>query len=130
MVAAHKWVTNGKYAITYTNNKTVYMHRLIAGVDGFEVDHINGNKLDNCRANLRPATRSQNSANMAPHNGKTYKGTFPNARGNRFRARGYLANKGFNIGTFDTEIEAARAYDAWAIVNHGEFAWLNFEVAA
>ena len=110
------------------------MHRLIAEVSGLEleglqVDHINRDKLDNRRENLRPATNSQNQVNMPPKRGKSFKGTELVPSG-RFRARGCLNYKQVYIGTFDTEAEAARAYDAWATIAHGEFAWLNFEVAA
>ena len=111
-----------------------YLHRQIAEasgleIDGLQVDHINRDKLDNRRENLRPATGSQNKANKGPRQGKAFKGTDLLPSG-RFRAQGGLNRKAVHIGVFDTEIEAARAYDAWAIIHHGEFAWLNFEVAA
>jgi len=126
------------YAITGSGDsdrvKQRYLHRQIAEakgleIDGSQVDHINLNKLDNRRENLRPATHSQNMANKPPRKGKTYKGTDLVSSG-RFRATGQIDGKKVHIGTFDTEAEAARAYDAWATITHGEFAYLNFEVAA
>jgi hypothetical protein len=54
------------------------MHRLILGIPNSEVDHVNGNPLDNRRVNLRLATRAQNSANTRSRKNTTskYKGVY------------------------------------------------------
>ena len=105
------------------------MHRLVMGDPiGLHVDHINGDRLDNRKSNLRTATPSQNLANRAQRAGKKFKGT--SALGGKFKAYGSVKNKTINLGTFVTEEAAAAAYDAWAIETHGEFARLNFAGAA
>ena len=114
------------YAVAHEPNTTrnstkLRMHRLILpGVK--EVDHINGDGLDNRRQNLRAATKSQNMMNMKKHrdNVAGYKGVSRN--GIR-----WVARIGFErIGAFRSPIEAARAYDAAASFLFGEFARLNF----
>jgi len=102
------------------------MHRLIMGnPQGMEVDHINGNGLDNRRCNLRVVTTSQNQANQHARRGRSsFKGVFKQR--SRWRARIHVQQKGINLGSFLTEEEAARAYDAAALHYFGEHACLNF----
>lgn len=103
------------------------MHRFILGAgDGVEVDHINGDGLDNRRSNLRLATHSQNQANR----GKTH-GRLSRYKGVRVYARSYGCNvwcRGvqYREGGFATEEDAARAYDRLARKLFGEYACLNF----
>lgn len=100
----------------------VAMHRLIMGAPrNREVDHIDGNGLNNQRSNLRLATRAQNSRNRKPNrsNLSGYKGVVP-------REGRWEATINFTIGKYDTAEEAARAYDAKARELFGEFAYLNF----
>lgn len=132
---------NGKcYAHRRAGRSSVYMHRLIAGTpDGFETDHINGNGLDNRRANLRTATASQNRANMgkprrpdgAPHSSRFKGVSWDRSRG-KWQAKINVNGRHHNLGRYFDETAAARAYDAAAITAWGDFARLNFtrEVAA
>lgn len=109
--------------------KTFHMHRIIMNPpDGFVVDHINGDGLDNRRANLRLATAAQNSRNCrAKINGiSKYKGVSPEKRRNCWRAALTIDGKQIHIGQFKSEIEAAKAYDKAAKKYHGQFARLNF----
>lgn len=112
------------------NGSTLYMHRLIMDAPkGMQVDHINRDGLDNRRANLRLATKSQNQANEGPRGGSSrYRGVYRITRGNRtkpWRAQVKYLGHRKGLGDYATEEEAARAYDAFALAAWGEFASLN-----
>jgi hypothetical protein len=106
----------------------IYMHRLILNPpDGMEVDHVNRNKLDNRRRNLRAATRRQNDCNRAAWKTCGYRGVALTPRKTPWAARIRVNGKLTHLGSFHSAEEAARAYDAAAILHHGEFAVLNFK---
>ena len=64
-VARHSWyITTRGYAATRINGKIVYLHRMLMRPEELQVDHINRNKLDNRRSNLRIVTNQQNHFNM------------------------------------------------------------------
>lgn len=109
------------------NGKTekVYMHHQIMGLKG--IDHKNGNGLDNRRENLRPFAGGQNMMNREKLNGRgRFKGAFKNTKGQTYMAAIRINGKSQYLGCFNTDIEAARAYDAKAKELFGEFAKLNF----
>lgn len=92
-----------------------------------EVDHINGDGLDNRRSNLRLCNRSQNGANrVSPNREIKYRGVYKSKNGNGFKAQIKAFRRNIHIGVFDTEEDAARAYDAKAREYFGEFARTNF----
>lgn len=104
-------------------NHKIYMHREIVGFPvGLQVDHRNGNGLDNQRENLRSATSSQNHANsdkkriVSPFKGVT-----------RDDARWVARVRHKVVGRFGTALEAALAYDKEAKRVFGEFAKPNFQ---
>jgi hypothetical protein len=106
----------------------IQMHRFILNnTKDKYTDHKNGNTLDNRKCNLRPCTKGQNNRNRRPKpHSSIYKGVC--LRGGKWKARTGigLVKKEKNIGTFDSEIEAARAYDAYVKKIDPEFAYLNF----
>lgn len=105
----------------------VYLHRLLAGVEGAEVDHENGNGLDNRRSNLRVASRSLNAANTPGRGGASrFKGVAWDASKGRWVASVMVNKHRLHLGRYDSEDDAARAYDAGALRHFGEFARLNF----
>lgn len=129
-VNKYNWSMSGEYARIKNTKNNICMHNLILGKleKGFCIDHIDGDKLNNRKRNLRIATHSQNMKNkkLAKNNKTGYKGVhFCNTR-QYFVARIAINKKRIVIGTFIDVIEAAKAYDKAAIKYHGEFARTNF----
>lgn len=103
------------------------LHRVIMGAPkGLVVDHINGDTLDNRRSNLRVCTNAQNLRNQKPVGSKGAKGVCWRERTQKYRATICLNYKRTELGGFETENEAALAYDIAALRLHGDYARLNF----
>lgn len=104
------------------------MHRVIMNAPrGMEVDHINRNRLDNRRCNLRLVTHTQNAWNrggLGRNQSSQYAGVQKTTNG-RWLARIMVNGTHIGLGTFGSEIEAARAYDNAARKYRGEYALLN-----
>ena len=109
---------------------TILMHKEIVGApEGFLVDHVNNNTLDNRKENLRPATPSQNICNRRLNKtgcSSKFRGVFWDKRKNKWGAAIEYERKKINLGYFADEIDAAKAYDRAAKKYHGQFARLNF----
>lgn len=129
-----KWYMSGKgYAVrdaSVTEGRaTILMHRVILDAPaGAQVDHINQDKLDNRRSNLRLATDQENKRNRPTQKNSTsgYKGVCWHAQKNKWRAQIYTDRHQIHIGCFEDKHEAAHAYDTAAKQLFGEYAYLNF----
>lgn len=128
-----KWhFANSGYAMRTAggrvNKHNVLMHRLvIAAPDGMYVDHIDSNRLNNQRSNLRVVTKLQNNQHVKQRNGYTsqYKGVHYDARSRKWVAEITSNGKRFLLGSFRSEIEAAKSYNDASTLLHGEFCLLN-----
>ena len=127
---------NTSYAVRQTSDssgarRTVMMHRVILETPkGMEADHINGNGLDNRRENIRTCTHAQNMCNRVHRATEKctskYKGAQWYAGKGKWRVSIRFRGKRTHVGYFNSEIEAAEAYDKKAKELHGSFASLNF----
>jgi len=109
--------------------KSLFMHRfLMSAIEGQEVDHINGNQLDNRKINLRFCSSSQNKMNRgkSPLNTSGFKGVSWDEKNKKWKAQIQIEGKNINLGRFNTKEKAAKAYDNAAIIYHGKFAKLNY----
>lgn len=122
----YHWYVQDEYATANIkeNNKrnTIRLHRLILNYfDKLYIDHINHNRLDNRKCNLRIVTGSQNQQNLTPKkNG--YRGVYKS--GKKFKAQIKINGKNMYLGTFDlfekakkARIEAEQKYFIQAKIN-------------
>ncbi len=120
----HTWNSNGNgYART---PKGLYMHKLL--LDAQVVDHINRDRLDNRKCNLRASTYSKNNANRHQTPDGQYRGVAKSWRGGKYQARIKVDRKKLYLGSYKTAEEAAIAYDKAALQYHGDAAILNFPI--
>jgi hypothetical protein len=104
--------------------RTLRMHRVIlAAADDLQVDHRNGDGLDNRRANLRTATKAQNMHNRRPNNNSTsaYKGVGFYKTSGKYRARIMVNGKQRTLGLFATPEAAHAAYCNASAELHGKY---------
>lgn len=128
-----KWGYTKGYAArtSYENGHkaTIYMHRQLMDTPiGMVTDHINGDRLDNRRKNLRICSNEQNLLNRGADKGSSsrFKGVyFRRNKQKHWHAQIRANKKSMHLGSFSTELEAARAYNEAAVRLHGEYAHIN-----
>lgn len=142
LISKHKWhVSPGKAGNKYAGcgiwqkgknyTKNVPMHRMIMNVTDpkIQVDHIDGNGLNNQRSNLRLATNQQNSFGSRKSFNKLYsskyKGVSFDKSREKWAAKIQINRKYKYLGRYETELEAAQAYNVAAVRHFGEYAKIN-----
>lgn len=128
MRTEHLGMFNGK-----KKQKWIGMHSFIMDTpNGMQTDHINGNKLDNRRANLRMCSSAENKRNRPKYsNGLSkFKGVMRIKNSDKWKASICVNSKPFYLGLFKNEYDAAQAYNFAAYEFYGEFANFNREIAA
>jgi len=123
------WHVQNGYAVRWEKGKVIFMHReILKPPRGKMGDHVNGNRLDDTRANLRVCTRPENSRNKSKPHGTSsrFRGVSYRKDSGKWYARIRFEGKLIHLGLFTEEVEAARAYDRKAVELFGEFARLNF----
>jgi hypothetical protein len=128
-----KWQYCHGYACRKLGKTTISMQRFIMVTPkGLETDHVNGNKLDNRRTNLRICTHQENHRNTSKqsNNKSGYKGVswHYDKRKNwgKWKVAITVNKRKIFIGYFSNKLEAAKAYDCKAKELFGDFARLNF----
>lgn len=128
LVSSLKWYVNDSGYALSTSTPRIRMHRLILGKKASKyTDHINGNKLDNRRVNLRACTNAQNMRNIPAKKQNTsgFKGVTWQEDCRRWKAQIKVNYKNIHVGIFKVKEDAARAYNDAALKYFGKFAWLN-----
>lgn len=135
-LSAWKWSVicgdrgSGPYAAMYAKSSSaIRMHRLITGAAaGQFVDHINGDPLDNRRANLRLCTMSENNRNKRRSRNKfgEYKGVFWMTKRQTWKAMICVDRRRIHLGSSKDPVAMAHLYDRAAREHFGEFACVNF----
>lgn len=137
-ISKHSWYFQGGYGSGYAvrmpsvleekKRNLIRMHRVILDAPrGYEVDHINGNKLDNRRKNLRICLKSENHRNRNKQRNNTsgFKGVSRRKDLQKWAVHINVNGVKTSVGHFNDLIAAAKAYNEAAIINYGEFAKLN-----
>ena len=130
LLQSKNWHINQNYVSLLPGYSNRRLHRIIINAKPGEiVDHINLNKLDNRRCNLRIVTREQNRQNCSGNKPKNpdskYKGVTREKWAGKWRASINPNKKPINLGNYDTEEAAAEAYNVAAKKYFGEFGYQN-----
>lgn len=123
------WCRDSDYAYATNRRNPLAMHRVILNPPkGLDVDHVNGDKFDNRRSNLRLATRSENCANkkIRSDNKTGFKGVFWISTKNRFVVEVEKQGVKKYVGAFKCKYDAATAYNFAAFEIFGVFAKTNY----
>lgn len=143
-IGAHRWLLweddrpgkphRGPYALRYERIggkwTRISMHGEVTGLRF--VDHVNGDGLNNQKGNLRGSDHARNAHNQraAVGGSSRYKGVSWDKQAGKWRVSMRIGGKLRNLGGYDDEVEAAKAYDRRALEERGEHARLNFPVVS
>jgi hypothetical protein len=132
LISCYKWCISKTSIYCSLGNKATTMGRLLLNIvdSDLQVDHKDGNFLNNKKENLRKATQSQNNANQIKWNGcytSKYKGVTWSKKARAWQAQIAKNGKRFFLGYYSTEENAAKAYDEKALKLYGEFARFNLQ---
>lgn len=128
-VSRHSWCFDQGYAWAKIDGRKESLHAyLMRPCAGMQVDHINQNGLDNRRCNLRVVEQRDNCWNRegVPGSTSSFKGVSWDRRRLKWVATIRIRGRNKNLGRFESEVEAARAYDAAALKHSPDTAYLNF----
>lgn len=105
-ILCRKWyLTPDGYVKSTDHRGERFLHRVVCPTN--EVDHINGNPLDNRLSNLRDGSNGVNGHNKAGQGSSSYKGVYWNERERNWKAQITLHYRTTHLGTFDSEEDAA-----------------------
>lgn len=129
-IADYKWTLNNYgYAAARIEKQRVLLHRMVMPPcpAGYEIDHIDRDRLNNKKSNLRVVSRGQNTMNRPGDVGCTsqYKGVCWSHKKQKYVAQIAKEGKHYFIGHYDSEIMAAKAYNKVANKLFGKYGWLN-----
>ena len=132
LVVPYRWTSqrlgNTFYAVRHTGGRNIRMHQVIMPLPkGWEVDHRDGNGLNNTGANLRPATKRQQQQNRRPQvHSSQFKGVqLLKSHGCARWCAVIVVNGRRILRVARSEIDAAQRYNAMARLHFGDFARLN-----
>lgn len=126
--------SDNAYAVRWKDSRRLFVHREIlarvlgrAIAPGEQGDHVDGNRMNNRRKNLRVATHSQNQRNRksVPGASSLFLGVWWDSRRSKWEAKIQSNRHRIWLGYHDTEEDAALAYNRAATELHGDFARLN-----
>ena len=128
-----KWYCHKGYVVNRSARgglpkKWIRMHRVVNNTpDGMLTDHIDGNRLNNQKHNLRTCTQAQNNIHKVRCVNKTtgFKGVYWDTKRMKYRAKIMHKKRPYCLGWFGAAKDAAAAYNDAAIKLHGEYAHLN-----
>lgn len=132
-VSKYKWFANNNgYAARNVKDQstgkrtTLVMHRILMGLeqgDTRQVDHVDGNRVNNCRSNMRIVMPAENAKNRKGNHNNTsgYKGVVWRKSSRKWVAQIGVNGKKVGLGYFDDPQKAYEAYCAASIRLHGEF---------
>lgn len=134
-----KWHFNSRYVVRAQHNnchskckgkgcKKIFIHReIMKPQENMQIDHINGNTLDNQKQNLRIVTFHQNRMNrkLQSNNTSGFKGVSLIKKTGKWRAQIKVIPKTIYLGNFDSKELAAKAYDKASKIYHGKYGRIN-----